>query len=318
MKIIAVSLLIILFCSCAKDYPLQPFTRFELPTNLSVRDAVITGKDTIVICGAEGSTGFTYRSVDAGISWTAFKNFDLQVNTLFFLDNQTGFAADADIIIYKTIDGGLTWSPFYDIKWPLTVNRFLRDIWFSNDSTGFVCGGKNFGNGVLYSTKNKGESWTFSEFSHEYRGICFNSNIGIMCGYGSLLKTNDNGVTWQTVGAQKYYTGITKDAFQNFWTCCFNGEVYSSYDGGTSWNKKRDNGNSSLSGIRFNCIAISSTGIIACAGPEGMITWSSDGGNSWKVKNSCNSNDIYKLDWISATELLACGEKGLYKITITD
>ena len=60
------------------------------------------------------------KSIDGGINWsevtTPFHAADLQINTVFFTDANTGYiggygdATTRKAILYKTTDGGNTWQ----------------------------------------------------------------------------------------------------------------------------------------------------------------------------------------------------------------
>ncbi len=245
-----------------------------------------------------------------------FKN---SINCLYFTGSSIGYAADSDILIYKTTDGGINWNPFYGTSWPLTVNRNLRDIWFTNDSTGFVCGGKNFGNGVLFTTQNSGAHWFFREFDHEYRGICFaGSQHGIMCGYGSVLITNNGGVSFRSSGLTKgYYTGCAVDSYGNYWLCSFNGDVLFSSNLGESWSVMRKGDSWGTQQGNFTTIAVHPNGAVVCAGPNGFISWTTDGGNSWASYESFGGTSVHVVKFISENEIIAAGANGkLFKLSL--
>ncbi len=320
MGVMFFMLIFLISTGCKKDITELPFEKINLPVTTTIRDVEIIDSTTMIICGGENQSGVVLYSFNAGVSWTVSNTlFDNSVNALYFLSKDTGFVADADILIYRTTNGGVSWTPFYATSWPLSVNRNLRDIYFSNDSTGFVCGGKNFGNGVVFSSTNKGESWSFAEYNHELRGVCFNDDLhGVICGYGALMHTQDGGRTFTMDNAAKeFYTGICKDALSNFWMCDFDGGVYYSSDSGISWIKTRQNNESDFQQLNYNCIDVSASGRIVVAGTNGVISWSNDMGGSWYTKKSFDKNEIFKVKWINGNQVMACGKNGgLFLITL--
>ena len=305
---------------CRKDAGELPYQKLYPPANITYRDVQVLENGTILICGGDQENGVIFRSIDKGNSWIVSSSFfGDPINTLFFLNENVGFAADNDILIFKTYNGGYTWEQFYDTQWPLTVNRNLRNIWFSDDSTGFVCGGKNYGNGVIYSTINQGADWTFSEYDHELRGICFtDDHHGVICGYGTIMVTADAGKTFTFLESPTdYFTGIDKDEMGTMWMCGFNGKIYSSIDHGNNWNKHREGTAWNIAGNQLNCIDLSPGGKIACAGPNGFITWSADKGSTWSNKTSFEGHDILSIKWLSENELIAVGKSGgVYKVVL--
>jgi photosystem II stability/assembly factor-like uncharacterized protein len=305
-------LVLAFFCSCKKNLSDLPFEKLHVSTTLSLRDVKVFNNSDYIVCGGDNGKGVVLKTTDGGMNWQeANTSFGNQVNSINFLNDSVGFCADSDILIYKTVDGGINWNPFYATSWPLTVNRHLRDIWFTNDSTGYVCGGKNLGNGVLFTTADAGNYWGFNEYAHEYRGICFkNESNGILCGYGSLMQTTDGGRNFKIIdNGDHYYTGICLDNLKNYWMCDFNGGVYTSAAGDT-WDKKRDSNNWNTSGPQLNCIAVSPTGHIACAGPNGFITWSTDNGTNWNDRESFGGNDILSVAWVNDDVVVAVGKDG--------
>ena len=305
---------------CKKNVEEIPCQQLQVPINTTYRDIHVFNENEYTICGGDESGGVIHKTIDGGSTWsTSLTSFPNSINCLFFLDNNTGFCADSDILIYKTTDGGINWNTFYATSWPLTVNRHLRDIYFNSDTSGFICGGKNYGNGVLYQTSNSGDYWSYNEYSHEYRGICFADAVhGVLCGYGSLLVTADGGSTFDNVeNGKAFYTGISVDSNSSFWMCDFNGSIYQSTDFGISWNQKRKVGSWNMSQPQLNCIAVSPSGRIASAGVNGFITWSDDAGDSWNDRESFGGNEILKISWIDNSTLLAVGKNGgVYKLKL--
>jgi photosystem II stability/assembly factor-like uncharacterized protein len=310
----------IAFAGCAKEYQEIPYDKLETGYSFTLRDIAIIDTNKWIVCGGDNGFGMVLQTTDRGSTWIpSLTSFDNSINCIKFLNSDTGFAGDSDILIYKTIDGGHTWNPFYASSWPLSVNRYLRDIWFINDSTGFVCGGKNFGNGVLFHTNNGGDYWNFREFNHEYRGICFVDQLnGVMCGYGSLLHTSNGGISFELTNNDKaYFTGICHDSYLQYWVCDFNGAVMKSSDKGKTWSTHRKSPSSKFSTGQLNCIDVSPSGKIAAAGPNGFLTWSNDFGHTWNDRESFGGKDVFKIKWVSDHEIAAVGVNGgVYLIRI--
>ena len=320
MRLLFFLLMVLIVSGCSKDPDEIPYQKINVPVITTFRDIEKLDDGSLVLCGGVDQMGIVMKSIDNGTNWLVSQTkFDNPVNALYFLSSDTGFAADADILIYRTTDGGMNWEPFYASSWPLTVNRNLRDITFLNDSLGVVCGGKNYGNGVVYTSSNKGDSWSFTEYEHELRSVCFTDAMnGVICGYSTLMVTHDGGATFTKKEEPKdFFTGVVKDFSGKLWMCAFNGNIYSSINQGENWNKVRETNSWNTSVNQLNCIDISPLGKIACAGPNGFIVWSTDGGANWNERLSFDGNDILQLEWNSENELFAVGKNGgVYKIGI--
>ena len=318
MNRILVVILALSISSCKKDLPEAPYLKLGVPLQIAYRDLHVFNEKEFILCGGDDQ-GAVLKTLDGGVTWEVSQTqFDNPVNALFFMNADTGFCADSDINIFKTTDGGSNWQPFYGTSWPLTVNRNLRDIWFTDANTGFVCGGKNYGNGVLYRTLDAGTQWTFEEFAHEYRGICFaDENHGVMCGYGSLLITDDGGTSFYTREIKDYYyTAVCVDAGKKYYLCELNGSVYTSVDYGQSWQKINDRDGWGANYGKLFTISVSPNGKIAAAGPEGYLISSADGGSSWTKWETSGKNDILKIAWLDDNDLLAVGKDGgVYLLT---
>lgn len=318
MRVLVLLVLSWFVTSCKKELPGLPYQKLSSPVSVAFRDVHVFNANEFVISGGDNDKGAVLYTYDGGLTWEISKStFENPVNSIYFLNRDTGFCADGDILIYKTTNGGHDWNAFYGTSWPLTVNRNLRDIWFTTDSTGFVCGGKNYGNGVLFKTENSGNYWSFNEYSHEYRGICFQDDRnGIMCGYGSLLYTTDGGTSFNPIdNKNSYYTGIGQ--FNGlYWMCDFNGGVYTFTGSGQNWREVRNAKTWNTSHHQQNCIALSQDGVIAVSGPNGFFSWSRDNGSSWNDRTSFDGSDILQIAWIDNRNLIAVGKNGIYKVSV--
>lgn len=316
--IFAVALIVFFFTSCKKDVQEFDAQKIPIPSGTTIRDVAIGSDGRWIICGKDGDKGVILMSRDEGITWnrTFFLN---EMNTVAMADSLHGIAGDADILVYRTIDGGVTWNQFVPAVYPLSVNRVLRGATYANNTTGYICGGKNFENGVLYKTVDGGQSWSFTEYNHELRSIAFKDSLhGILAGYGVLFTTSDGGNNWNlTDNTGLFFTGVTSTSTENFWASAFNGAILYSTNNGLSWEEKKKGTTWNVSSHALNCIAYFHSGIIAAGGPDGFITWSTDGGQSWNERITCDHHDILSLEWLNhETILITTKEGGLYRFEI--
>lgn len=323
MKFLLVALsLSFLLNSCKKDPESLPFRKIEMPVQTIYRDLWIFNEDEMVVGGGDANNSVLYLTTDGGQSWQT-PTFQEQpkhyINTLFFINRDTGFCGDGNVIIRRTVNGGLHWDDFYDQSWPIPQNRILRKIWFTDTLHGYICGGKGLGHGMIYKTDDTGMNWEWTAYNHEYRAVCFaNQNNGLVGGYGSLLITDDGGQSFRNSGFTGYYlTGIAIGADGCYWVCDLNGSIFSSCDGGNTMNQSRKGTSWSVTSHQLNDIAVSTSGKIAAAGPSGFITISSDGGRSWNDYRSFNEHDIHRIRWLSDRVLVAVGSNGgVYQLEI--
>lgn len=155
-------------------------------------------------------TGFVFgpqevlATVDGGLTWISqIPSYSaVHYDGAMAVDSKTFFMWGAYGTVYKSTDGGTSWQLVYGAS-----TQSLYDIYFVNDSTGYLVGGEN-GHGstsaILNKTTNRGEDWgscfplnSGTSFKHLH-SICFvNEQLGFVVGEeGNIGKTTDSGNTW--------------------------------------------------------------------------------------------------------------------------
>jgi len=217
---------------------------------------------------------FAFTSLNA--QWFSYFNTGNDMNSIHFVDLNTGWAVGANNTIIKTTNGGDNWFTLSS-GLPFTTN--FNSVFFYDEQNGFIACDPNSGNSIVIKTTNGGNNWQALNLpvsNYKLTDINFHfvndSNyIGFVCGYdttanlGVILKTTDLGLSW----TQKYNN----------------------------------------SG-RIKCLNMHSL-LMGIAGGETLLK-TQDGGENWTVlPSSCNINDFYFLNqtlgWI-------CTESGkVYK-----
>lgn len=127
-------------------------------------------------------------------------------------------------------------------------------------------------------------------------GFFLDENTGWIFGnYGSIVKTNDGGITWQIQQDSSLALEDINDLYfydsNNGWACGDNGTILRTTNGGSNWSYVSSVPTSeNLNGINFV-----STNIGYACGKGGVILQTDNGGNSWILQNSTvtsNLNDI--------------------------
>lgn len=123
------------------------------------------------------------------------------IEDIYFLNQNTGFAAGWNGTILKTTDSGLSW---FNLK--SGVNYIFYSVYFINEFTGFAASADFMDHtyrGAIIKTTDGGINWVESIFnSISFNDICFiNQNTGYACGvfnnnYAALYKTTNCGVNW--------------------------------------------------------------------------------------------------------------------------
>ncbi len=137
-----------------------------------------------------------YKSSNGGSSWVSTPTTFSSSNTMFFLNNQFGWASviNGTQTLLKTSNGGTTWEP--------TGSFRANDIHFINPLVGLV--GTSNGIGL---TINGGSTWEFTNLNTPINVVRFLQNgVGVALGSnGNIYYSNNNGQTWNIVRRNNYF-----------------------------------------------------------------------------------------------------------------
>jgi len=172
--------------------------------------------------------GTILRSTDGGANWS-IQTAERDLNSVFFITSQTGWAVGNGGRILRTGDAGVSWVN------QNTGTYILEDVHFTNENNGFAIGG-----GKFLKTTNGGTDWIEETISAPttLRTIYFtDANTGWVAGNsGYLIKTIDGGVNW-TIQNSGTITTLEDIYFKNpneGW--CVGGAIIYTADGGSNWN----------------------------------------------------------------------------------
>ena len=239
---------------------------------------------------ATGPWGSIMKTTDGGENWQrlpAPDNYDL--GRLFFHNDTVGYVLGEGYAmgegLYKTTDGGNTWTELP------AVGDDLSDVFFTSNTTGFVCGRSN----TLLKTTDGGKQWTPVDlsslgFNKAVRRIFFvNATTGFIGGDGFIMKTTDAGKTWRRVEPGNSYAYINDIYFQNattgYATSGFNGGVvYRTTDSGETWEHIY------VGGTPYSVHFSGNTGCVVGETDAGhsasfgrILSITKDGGSTWKA-----------------------------------
>lgn len=246
------------------DSPAVPTARAETSLMLSAAQTdsrlVAVGEfGRIIVSDDEGQT---WQQVDSPVS--------VDLVSVYFSSDTTGWATGHSGVVLKSIDGGLTWNKLIDGRQVETLMRdyyqqrlnagnesaehFLRDVdlnfqngpelpfldvWFANDDQGFVVGAF----GMILATQDGGKTWTPWMDRIENPDVLHLNAVG--SAGENVFIVGERGVVWkldpetqQFVAHQSGYTGsffgVTGDE-ENVVVFGLRGNAYRSRDDGNSW-----------------------------------------------------------------------------------
>ncbi len=215
-------------------------TYSALSTSVNVRLTgiqKIKNTQTIYACGFGGTV---IKSTNDGSTWSNLTtSVTADLNSLFFINKDTGIVVGNNGTILKTTNGGLNWLTI-NASTTAKLNRVkIKDVnvYIASDT---ISGG----NGVFYKSHNLGSTFnaiSLPLFPESFFGLSFtNDSTGYMCGTtGTIIKTTNYGQTWQQQLANttdeffdiEFADDLKGIAVGNY------GIIFETNDGGQTWNQ---------------------------------------------------------------------------------
>ena len=136
-----------------------------------------------------GNTGTILNTTNGGTNWSAQNGGVINsLNSVFFTDDNTGWAVGQSGIIINTTNGGNNWSAQNSGN-----NLNILSVYFTNNNTGWVVD-QGYSSSNMFKTTNGGKEWTnqFIGTSNSLNSVFFtNGNTGWIVGNnGTILKSN--------------------------------------------------------------------------------------------------------------------------------
>ena len=290
-----------------------------------------------------GGLGTILKTTNGGIDWLQ-QSISTQpyLHSIYFINPDNGWVVGDSSsysggIIYNTTDGGTSWSEQAGV----TGVYVLNDICFKDSNIGVtggteggrVTGGADGGSGgnwgKIFQTTNGGYSWTVQYDGISVQGVdYFGASVWVAVGYWSspkggpmlILRSTDDGVTWQTVlevtDSRKFCDVAFTDE-TNGWAVGDGGIIYGTTDGGITWIQLASGTYCDLFSVSFTD---ANNGTVV--GANGTILRTTNGGNPVPVElNSftatANGKEVV-LNWSTATELNNQGFEVQRKFGIND
>jgi len=247
----------------------------------------------------------------------------LDLQSVFFTDNDNGWAVGNEGIILHTADGGDNW-----IEQSSGADFVLESVYFNNPDNGWIAGGKGGvpQTGIILRTVNGGEAWEemYIDTSFYLNDVYFPDSLNgwavgdahVYVGiWGTLLHSIDGGETWVKQDSIPPYSFPTSLPLRgvhfidpdNGWVVggsmapssgyiyCF---IMNTNDGGITWEEQINYSNihSPLNSVCFtdnnNGWAIGGL-TQAWPGYESIILHTINGGDTWE-EQICGITEVWK------------------------
>jgi photosystem II stability/assembly factor-like uncharacterized protein len=212
-----------------------------------------------------GSYGTIVKTTNGGTTWTAISTTITSntLNSVYFPDDNTGYAVGDNKTILKTTNSGITWST---LESGMSGNSHdILSVYFINSNVGYVAGyNKNDDHAASFILKTINGGATWSSLSCglyvEFESLYFtDASTGYAVGGdshvpgGIILKTVNGGTTWtsQTSGTTNGLTSVYFTDATTGYAVGKNGTVLKTVNGGSTWSKLVSGTTSTLNSVYF-------------------------------------------------------------------
>lgn len=267
-------------------------------TKTSIRGLSVVNSNIIWVSGSNGTIG---KSTNGGKNWKwvivkGFEKIDFRDIEAFDANTAIIMASGDDAYILKTIDGGDSWKVVYENK---TKGMFLDAMDFANNRLGIVIGDPINGKVFIAKTNDSGNTW--EEIAGSDNKAVADSGEAFFAASGSNVRLFTNGDYFMVSGGTKSRlytnTSITPlPIMQGKETTGANAiDIY-------------DNGMPDKPGSRF---VIAGGDFNKADSGRGNCFYSINGGKSWKAPKIPPHGYRSSVEFLSKSELLACGLNGV-------
>ncbi len=250
-------------------------------------------KNTGFVVGSTNAGSYIGKTTTGGKTWNFQSTTSGKPRVITFVNQNYGWYAGDNGVVYKTTNGGSTWSV-------QSANFSLKiySLSFSDTTNGWMCGD----NAAAVKTTNGGTDWISQTFTAS--SVVMLSSAAVVRATNSIVyRSTNNGVTWDSTNGRG-----TKFSFidsTNGWI--LNGsKIMITTDGGKNWTEK-------LLPTTFaipNAIAFVSKMRGWIVGTNGLVLATTDGGNSWEQKYVGTGTDIKSLHAVDTANVWLVGTAG--------
>jgi len=158
----------------------KTWKKMSSPVRYLMLDGIFTDDSHGAMVGAGGTILFTE---DAGLSWnksTVLGTSNAKLNSVFFINQKTGWTVGTQGKIYQTFNGGKVWR-----EQNSNTAKDLTDVFFNNTAEGWAVGEE----GLILHTTTAGNVWKSVEpkTKHRLEKIFFVGKKGWAVGFGGTI-----------------------------------------------------------------------------------------------------------------------------------
>jgi len=280
-----------------------------LMSGIDLENLYVLDKKNVWIVGTNNTL---FKTTDGGKTWVQVPTPVIPSNpplsSISMPDHNTVWISGGNGVVMKTLNGGTNWT-LYD------TNFFhcggMQGIYAINEQVVYVVGhfDKEKGpRGFIARTNDGGSSWDSIQLpdnyhKHSWIGVkATDINHVIIYGEtGHYANTTDGGLSWNVADPidPGDINSLVMLSNKIFWGACDFDQIYKTLDGGASWIFQSAQGvgpsNQYLVGIdALDSKTALIVGQSAGYSPRGKIIKTTNGGDTWVLKDTCKTN-LYKV-----------------------
>lgn len=245
--------------------PNPPLATYKSVVHISGEKYAATGGTAIMLTNNSGETWH-----QAALEGACY------FNTVFFVDDETGYAGGYDGALLKTTDGGNHWEPLN-----CGIDDELNAIYFVDPDIGFIAAQY----GVVLKTIDGGANWVKKTVAGEYSDLYtikfFNASTGYASGdNGAFWKTTDGGENWTVTDLDFWDVYDLHPINENTIIAASDDGIYKSTDGGANWSLKFRPGTAPIDWVIYRLNFVNEN-IGFATGRINEIYKTEDGGDNW-------------------------------------
>lgn len=309
-------LILFVTASCRKDrLHWSSAVRLESGTTHRLNNILFTGDSMGYVCGGdrffEGDLSITH---DGGRTWAlhTFPEYDKEMFGMTASRSGRVYVIGFDGKLISSRDAFAT----YEFR-QMQEYLVMKTIACKADDGLVYAGGISFTDGYIARRDSNGNGGSLENVKYELNRLkLLPSGKGYMAGYGVVLKTADEGLTWAVTDAHTdNFTGLDVHGDDTVYTCGTGGSIYKTTNGGGSWSRLRNGDDISLPRYQLQSLLMLNAAEGYCVGDKGLVIYTDDGGAHWSEVDNFTGEDLYDIAKMPGGDLLVCGSGGaLYRL----
>lgn len=308
----------IFLVSCKKDNIQLNYIEQNSGISTALRGVFFLNESTGFICGGEkNESGVILKTIDGGQTWAEIFSYHLALRDITFVNDTLGFACGDSLLILKTTDGGATWNKMQLPYTPIIIVPFTS-IQFRDAQHGYVCGGKNWENGIAMRTADGGVWWDYQAFydTEITENVFINDSTGYLTAFGAVYKTTSDHLVNNLLDIDgDFFTSACFCSPDDGFVCGYEGSIYKTGNAGSTWKQVRKDNGAFNARAHLNKIRFTGTQKGFAVGNNGFVSFSDDAGETWKQSDNFPAEDIFSVFILNSNSATLCGENGkIYKV----